>query len=69
MKTTPEMGDFPSSWDVHFASSDINANLGEAIFAGGRVLREPFNIPGAGRMAVLQNPQGAVFEVIRMALS
>jgi predicted enzyme related to lactoylglutathione lyase len=27
------------------------------------------DIPGAGRMAVLQNPQGAMFEVIRMTLS
>ncbi len=29
--------------------------------AGGSVLMEPFDIPGAGRMAVVSDPEGAVF--------
>src|SRR5690606_5400494 len=31
--------------------------------AGGKVLQEPFDIPEAGRMAVLADPEGAVFSV------
>jgi uncharacterized protein len=66
LKTTPDMGDFSSSWDVYFACSDVDATVEKAIAAGGKALREPFDIPDVGRMAVLQDPQGAVFEVIKM---
>lgn len=61
---TPEMGDMPASWDVYFATEDTDATTAKALAAGGKALREPFDTPG-GRMAVLQDPQGAVFEVIR----
>lgn len=67
LTTTPEMGDIPSSWDVYFASDDVDATTNAALAAGGRAIREPFDVPGASaRLAVLQDPQGAVFEVIRM---
>ena len=60
---TPEMGDMPASWDVYFGTEDTDATVAKAVRAGGKALREPFDTPG-GRMAVLQDPQGAVFEVI-----
>ena len=67
LETTPETGDFPPSWDVYFASDDVDATVEAAIAAGGKALREPFDIPGMPvRMAVLQDPAGAVFEVIKM---
>lgn len=67
LKQTPDMGNFPPSWDVYFASDDVDATTAAAIAAGGKAVREPFDIPQAGaRMAVLQDPLGAVFEVIRM---
>jgi predicted enzyme related to lactoylglutathione lyase len=68
-KTTSETADLPSSWDVYFASRDVDAAMDNVMSAGGKVLRDPFHAPGAGRMAVVQDPQGAVFEVIRMASS
>ena len=63
---TPEMGDLPASWDVYFASDDVDETARKAIAAGGEAVREPFDIPCIGRMAVLRDPQGAVFEVIKM---
>ena len=65
LKSTPEMGDPPPSWDVYFGSDDIEASAKKAVEAGGSVLHEPFDVPGA-RMVVLQDPFGAVFEVIKM---
>ena len=65
LNSTPEMGDHPASWDVYFASDNVEATVKTAIAAGGKALREPFDVPGA-RMAVLQDPLGAVFEVIKM---
>ena len=67
LKKTPEMGDFPPSWDVYFASDDVDATAEAVVAAGGKAIREPFDIMGgAGRMAVFQDPEGAVFEVIKM---
>jgi predicted enzyme related to lactoylglutathione lyase len=64
-----ETGDRPSSWDIYCASSDLDANVEDVILAGSGVLRDPFEDPGAGRVSVVQDPQGAMFEVIRMASS
>ena len=65
LRMAPEMGDHPASWDVYFACDDIDATVQKVIEAGGTALREPFDVPGA-RMAVLRDPLGAVFEIIRM---
>ena len=68
LKTTPEMGDLPAQWDVYFASDDVDATVAAAVKAGGVAIKGPFSIAGgAARMAVLQDPQGAVFEVMEMA--
>lgn len=69
LKTTPEIGDFPPSWDVYFASSDVDDTMKKVIAAGGKALRGPFDIPGADRMAVFQDPHDAVFEVIKMEMT
>jgi predicted enzyme related to lactoylglutathione lyase len=68
LEMTPEMGDFPASWGVYFGAADVDAIQANAAAAGATVLREAFDVPGGSRMAVLQDPQGAVFEVIRMAM-
>ncbi len=65
---TPEMGDFPDAWDVYFAVEDVDAAVANAEAAGATVLKPAFDVAGGGaRLAVLQDPQGAVFEVIKMA--
>jgi predicted enzyme related to lactoylglutathione lyase len=70
LRMTPEMGDFPPSWDVYFATDDVDATAERVSAAGGAVLKEPFDIAAeTGRMAVLQDPQGAVFEVIKMRMA
>lgn len=67
LQITPDMGDMSSTWDVYFACRDVDATVKSAVAAGGKVLKEPFEIAGGGaRLAVLQDPQGAVFEVIDM---
>ena len=68
LKSTPDMGDHPASWDVYFASDDVEATMKKAVAAGGTALVEPFDVPGA-RMVVLRDPLGAVFEVIKAQAS
>ncbi len=66
MAITPEMGDVPPHWMIYFAVDDCDRSAGKAKELGGRVLHGPTDIPGVGRFAVLMDPQGAVFSIIRM---
>jgi uncharacterized protein len=56
----------PPHWMVYFAVDDADAAVGRAQELGGKVAVPPTDTP-AGRFAVLNDPQGAVFSVIRLA--
>ncbi|MDJ0712182.1 MAG: VOC family protein [Woeseiaceae bacterium] len=62
---TPEMGECRSRWDVYFATDNVDLVSARAAEVGGKVLRDPFDVPGGGRMAVLEDSRGAVFKVIQ----
>jgi uncharacterized protein len=52
--------DSPPRWSITFAVDDADAVADRAAKLGGRVLMPPFDAPWV-RMAVLSDPQGAVF--------
>lgn len=68
MAMTPEM-QFPANWMVYFAIDDCDKRLEKAKAAGATVLHGPFDAPGIGRMATIQDPQGAVFSIIQLEQS
>lgn len=51
----------PPMWTTYVTVADADASCAVARDAGGQVFMEPFEVMGAGRMAVLADPQGAVF--------
>ena len=53
----------PSHWTVYFTVDDADAAAGKAAELGGTVLMGPMDVFEAGRMALVQDPQGAVFSV------
>ena len=53
-----------SHWMTYFAVEDTDAAAAAVAAAGGAVVREPVDSPH-GRLAVVQDPWGAVFAVIR----
>lgn len=58
----------PAHWLPYFAVADVDDTALTATRAGGAVLMEPASLPDAGpRIAVLRDPQGAVFGVYRAA--
>jgi hypothetical protein len=65
--TEPPMPGVPSHWHVYFAVDDADATAAKAAEGGGQVMVEPFDIPSVGRSAVLTDPQGAVFSVLKPA--
>ncbi|GAA3047025.1 VOC family protein [Streptomyces glomeratus] len=53
----------PAHWLPYFAVEDVDAMTSVATEAGGRVLMEPASVPDGPRIAVLKDPQGAVFGI------
>jgi uncharacterized protein len=64
-KITPEMGNIPPHWLVYFAVADCDATVEKATALGARVMKPADDIPGVGRFAILLDPQGAAFAVIK----
>jgi predicted enzyme related to lactoylglutathione lyase len=65
--TEPPMQGVPNHWHVYFTVDDADAAATTAAERGGHVIVEPFDIPSVGRSAVLTDPQGAVFSVLKPA--
>ncbi len=57
------MGDAPpmAVWNTYIWVDDADVAAKAAAGAGGAVLAEPFDVMDAGRMAVIADPEGAVF--------
>ncbi|MEL6978938.1 MAG: VOC family protein [Pseudomonadota bacterium] len=58
----------PAHWLTYFAVEDVDATLEAIRSAGGAVIREPFDVPGVGRIAIIQEPTGAVSGYMRPAM-
>ncbi len=65
MKTPPEAGGMPPTWGVYVTVADVEETIRQAESLGGAVVMPPMDVDGVGRMAVLRDPQGATFSVIK----
>jgi len=54
-----------SHWLAHMSVPDVDAAADLAASQGGEILLKPFELPGRGRVAVIRDPQGAAFAVLR----
>ena len=53
----------PPHWNIYVAVASADAAAKKAKDLGGTLLMEPFDVMDVGRMAVIQDKQGAVFSV------
>lgn len=53
----------PPHWMSFIATDDVDASANRCKELGGNILAEPWDLPEVGRIAVLQDPHGAVFGV------
>jgi predicted enzyme related to lactoylglutathione lyase len=65
--TAPQMEGVPNHWHVYFEAADADAAAAKVTELGGSVLVEPFDIPAVGRIAVVRDPQGSTFSIIKSA--
>ena len=63
---TPEMGDIPPHWLAYFAVDDTDAMVKKAGELGATTIVPPMDIPDTGRFAIIQDPQGAAFGIIKL---
>ena len=64
--TPPYAPGTPNHWHVYFGVADADATVAKATELGGSVLVPAFDTP-VGRMAVIADPQGAVFSIMQPA--
>lgn len=55
----------PPNWTGYIQVQDVDATAGLAKKLGGKVLKEPDDIPTVGRFAVIADPQGAVIAIFK----
>ena len=55
----------PSYWMVYFGAEDVDTAYRKALDAGGRDMLPPQDFPG-GRFAIVADPQGAAFGIMKM---
>lgn len=65
MVMPPDVGSMPPFWMIYFAVDDADKTAADISAAGGKVHREPADVPGTGRFAVVGDPQGAGFGILQ----
>ncbi|GCD90066.1 VOC family protein [Nocardioides sp. LS1] len=61
----PPMEGIPPHWNVYFNVTSVDETVAQAESLGGQVVAPAFDVPGVGRMAVLSDPQGAMFNLMQ----
>ena len=61
----PMFEKMPHIWWPYFAVSDCDASTAKVKSLGGRVMKEPDDIPNTGRFSVVGDPQGAMFNLFQ----
>jgi predicted enzyme related to lactoylglutathione lyase len=61
MMTTPKGHASPPAWLFYAETSDLDAALRRATTKGAKLLNGPMDVPGGGRIAQFEDPQGAAF--------
>jgi uncharacterized protein len=64
MMKSPMEG-MPSAWGIYFTAADVDEVANKVKAAGGQIFMGPEDMPMVGRVAVLADPQGAMFGVIK----
>jgi predicted enzyme related to lactoylglutathione lyase len=65
MRPSEGMTDAPPHWLTYIGVPDVDATVRQAVSRGATTYQEPMDVPTVGRLAVLADPQGAVFAVFR----
>lgn len=68
MKIPAGAAGMPPMWGVYVTVRDVDSTVKQVAALGGKVVMAPWEVPGVGRMAVIQDPQGASLSVITYSM-
>ncbi len=68
MGPPPGAPPMPPHWGCYVTVSSVEDTLAQCAALGGKTLVPAMDVPGVGRMAVIQDPQGAVLNVMAYAM-
>lgn len=57
----PEMQGVPPHWATYISVEDVDARAEKCVSLGASILVPAMDVPTVGRMALIQDPQGATF--------
>ncbi len=58
MMAAPAPG-MPAQWHAYVVVKNVDATLSDVVRLGGKVLMPAMDVPQVGRVAMIQDPQGA----------
>jgi predicted enzyme related to lactoylglutathione lyase len=61
----PQLEGVPSHWFTYLAVADLEKAVETTVSGGGSIKRPPFDVPGTGRFAIVEDPSGAVVGYIQ----
>ena len=77
MGTTPVGGIFtmggpmfegiPEHWFAYIAVDNVDARTKKLTAAGGKIMKEPFDVPGVGRIVIVQDNKGVTLGLMTPA--
>lgn len=62
---TPEFEGAPELWFAYIAVDDADARAQRFVANGGKILREPFDVPGVGRIVIVQDNSGVMLGLMK----
>lgn len=68
MEHVPDMKHVPEHWFTYFRVEDVDKSTAKVVAAGGKVMHAPWDIPGVGRIAIVQDSSGAAFGLGKPAM-
>ncbi len=69
MGMPPGEAPMPSAWGCYVTVDNVDETLARCTALGGKVLVPPMEVPTVGRMAVIQDPQGATLSVMTYSVA
>lgn len=66
-KAGTQMPDMPSTWGAYVSLDDVDAAVAKVEGAGGKVIAPCFDVEGVGRIALIQDPDGAMIGIMTPA--
>ena len=67
MRPEERQGGAPPHWNLYVTVANADETVKRAVGLGAKVFASPFDVMDVGRMAILQDPQGAMFAVFKFA--